>query len=466
MLGGLTPPVARGVRTLGEGLRAWMPGGAERAASYQVARALQRDMVSPADVIGKLDDAAVSGKQVTIADVGGANMQRIAEVAAQSPGEGSQRAKVFLEVRAKNQMHRLASDLKQATGTHKSAVEAIEETIEARAQAARPLYDAAMQFDVKPYPEIEKAFQSALATPYGEQAMNTAAKALSTEYRDGIDSVPYMVRIDAWKKAVDDLTEAAKRKGEGNLARVFTSLKKSVIDPIDNVTDVYRTARDAWGGPSQFLDAIDLGKSIEKMAPDEVAAFFRTASSANKDAFRTGAVHALRTKMGQNAAEMPDLTRVMKAPNMVDKIAHMMPDQQSADLFTRQLTTERDMAALGNKALRNSATAGRLAGMEDGKSVGIVGEMLSDLLSGRIGSLLHKAVVGVPGRIAEQTMPARNAEVARRVFETDPRLQRRILSDLERRGLPSAGTARPAIPLGSAAAQITTDPDRERLTGF
>jgi hypothetical protein len=124
------------------------------------------------------------------------------------------------------------------------------------------------------------------------------------------------------------------------------------------------------------------------------------------------------------------------------------------------------MAALGNKALRNSATAGRLAGMEDGKSVGIFGEMLSDLLSGRIGSLLHRAVVGVPGRIAEQTMPARNAEVARRVFETDPRLQRRILSDLGQRGLPGAGTARPAIPAGAAAAQITTDPDRPRLTGF
>jgi hypothetical protein len=63
-------------------------------------------------------------------------------------------------------------------------------------------------------------------------------------------------------------------------------------------------------------------------------------------------------------------------------------------------------------------------------------------------------------------MPARNAEVARRVFETDPRLQRRILDDLQTHGLPSAGTARPAIPTGVAGAAITTDPDRPRLTGF
>jgi hypothetical protein len=423
-------------------------------------------MVTPDALKTKLAEAQVTGKQVTLADVGGANMQRIAEVAAQSPGEGSQRAKTFLEGRAKNQMYRLASDLKQATGTHKSAVDAIEETLKAREAAAKPLYDTAMQFPADQHPQIKAAFESAIETDYGKQAMRTAAKALNTEYRGGIDTVPYMVRIDAWKKAVDDLTEAAKRKGEGNLARVFTGLKKSVIDPIDGVTDVYRNARDAWGGPSQFLDAIDLGKSIEKLAPDEVAAFFRTASSANKDAFRTGAVHALRTKMGQNSAEMPDLTKVMKAPNMVDKIAAMMPDQQSADLFARQLATERDMAALNNKALRNSATAGRIAGMDDTKSVGIFSEMLSDLLSGKIGNLLHKAIIGVPGRIAEHAMPARNAEVARRVFETDPRLQRRILDDLGQRGLPSAGTARPAIPTGVAGAMITTDPEQPRLTGF
>lgn len=471
LLGAALPVALRAGNTLYQGIRAALPGGAERGASYAVGRALQRDATDPRALADQLDEAAALGKPATMADVGGANVKRLAEVAAQSPGAGSQQAKVFLEGRAKGQLARLANDLKQATGTYKAASEAIEETLEARSQAAAPLYKAAMEFPAEQYPEIVEAFQGALKTPYGRSAMARASRDLLTEYRGGIDSVPFMVRIDAWKKAIDDLAGQAQRSGARNQGRVIQGLRDSVIGTVDDVQKragqpVYLEARNAWSGPSQFLDALDVGRKIEKMSPDEVAAFFRSASEANKDAFRVGAVNALQVKMGQNAAEMPDLTRVMKSPNMADKIRAMIPDEALAETYGRRLGIEREMASTGNQALRNSATAARLAGMEDNKDVGILMEALRDLMTGRIGGLLQKVVFGVPGRIRERALPARNAEIARRLFETDPRLQRDILTDIGMRGIPSAAPVRPSVVTGTAASQLMTDPAEPELTGF
>lgn len=382
-VGAIAPTVVRGVSSAVSGVRNAVSPSAGAAAD--IGRAIVRDETTPQAMAQRVAASQIDRPgEATLADVGGENVRGLVERIAQTPGAGRTQVVPALTARQEGQAGRIADDLRGLTGTSRAASQAIDETIAERAAASRPLYDEAFNFNARESPEIVRAWQNATAQGYGRSILNSASlrRALQTEYgiRDAADA-PLMVLIDAWKKTADDLIGEATRKGSNNTARVISRMRDSVVDVVDTHNPAYLSARNAWSGPSRYLDMIEEGRGIlsRNVSADEMAANFRRLTAADQEAYRIGAISSIISRMGNDGARLADMTKYLRSPEMRAKISAMMPDDAARQAWQRRLDFEVTSSELTGRALGNSATARRLAEKQDAE--GIVGDLVLDVFT-------------------------------------------------------------------------------------
>lgn len=401
--GVVAPYLASGVAGLVNRVRnAFSPGA---GAAADIGRALARDATTPQE-IGQAARVAAQERPgvVTLADVGGENVRGLVERVAQTPGAGRTQVIPRLTDKQRQQAGRLTSDLRQLTGTRRSAFEATEEVIRQRKAAADPLYDEALAFNAREDLGIVRAWQNETSTGFGQAVLNSSnlRRTLQTEY--GIQNAadaPLMVVIDAWKKGVDDLVAKA-RKDAPNRARVLTGMKNRVIDAVDRSNPAYAVARDAWAGPAAYLDAIDEGRKIgsRNVSAEEMRGAFRALGQSEQEAFRTGAISSIMARMGNDASKLGDMTKFVRSPEMRAKIAAIMPTPELAEAWARRLDFEVGSSELTAQALGNSATARRLAERADAED--LVTDLVVDALSGSGSiSLLRRTLTAGPRAIRD-----------------------------------------------------------------
>ena len=413
------PVGASGVRAVASGVQsAFRP---VVGATRRLAQALRRDGIKPEQIAQALQEAQTLGKPAVVADLGGSAARRELEVAVQSPGAAAQSAERLFVQRNKDQLARLSKDLVEGTGVKADAVEdVITKTMALRAKAAKPVYEKAMAFQAELNDDIVNAWTSATRTPLGKQALGKARKILNVE---DFDKAPLMERIDAFKRGLDDVIGSSKQKGENAIAAKALQVKHSLIESVDNVNPAYKTARQIWESGSNYLDAIDRGREVFK--PNFTSARLRQEFSqmadAEQEAFRIGVVDAVVAKMRQQSAKEPNLIKIVRSPEMRDKLkAVMKPDQ--AKRLDRILDIEDAMSATANQVTKGSQTAQRTAAMaEQQKQVGIMG-LMEEISALAITPLRNLVVRGIPSaaRRAKDSLLARqNAEIARRLLSSD-----------------------------------------------
>lgn len=382
-VGAAAPYVVRGAANVAGSIKNAISPGSQQAAD--LSRAIMRDADDPASLMARANNASIDRPGgVTLADVGGENVRGLVERIANTPGAGRTQVIPALTAKQQGQAGRISNDLRSLTGTVRTARQATDEIIAERAEAAAPLYKEAFDFNARDVPEIVRAFEDATATGYGKAILNGSnlRKTLQTEY--GIENVkdaPLMVLVDAWKKQVDDQIGAAVRGGAGNTSRVLTGMKERVVATVDEFNPAYGSARRAWEGPSKYLDNIEKGRSIlsTKADSEEFAANFAKLSDADKEAQRIGAVSSIVAKMGNDGANLADMTKYLRSPEMRAKIAAIMPDADAAQAWMRRLEFEVESSKMTGRALGNSATARRLAEQEDQK--GLMVDLVFDALA-------------------------------------------------------------------------------------
>lgn len=387
--------VARGSRAIRNAL------SPEANVSADLARAIVRDADDPASLMARANNASIDRQGIaTLADVGGENVRGLVERVAQTPGAGRTQVVPALTQRQQGQAMRIANDLRSLTGTHKSAVETVNETMSARAAAARPLYKQAMAVDVAQDPRVVEAVMNETSTGWGRAILNSTAvkRTLQTEY--GVTGTPgpehLMPIIDAWKKAADDIVGEAVRSGNANKARVISQMRDRVISVVDDANPDYKAARDAWAGPSQYLDSIERGRGILKTteSAEEFAARFRALPQAEQEGERIGAISSIIGKMGNDAAKLGDMTKFLRSPEVRAKIAAIMPTDEAAQAWARRLDFEVTSSELTGRALGNSATARRLAERQDAEN--LAGDLVMDALTGSPQSFIRKVISAGP----------------------------------------------------------------------
>jgi hypothetical protein len=170
-----------------------------------------------------------------------------------------------------------------------------------------------------------------------------------------------MVIIDAWKKAADDTAQGLARSGYGNAARVVGDMKNRVVSVVDQYNPAYKAARDAWAGPTRYLDALEQGRRVTKDSADDVRATLSGLGNSEREAYVTGALASIFGKMGNDPARLGDMTKYLRSPQMRAKVAALMPDDAAREAWNKRLDFEVGASELTGRALGNSATARRQA---------------------------------------------------------------------------------------------------------
>jgi hypothetical protein len=352
-------------------------------AAADLTRALRDDGDTAATITQRLGQASLTRPgMATLADVGGENVQGVVERVAQTPGAGRAGMVPRLTNKQSQQAIRLSSDLREMTGTSTSAYQTVQELIGERAAAARPLYEQAHQFDAGANPGIMQIWGDETQRGYGQAILNSPdlRRTLQTEFGvDDVEGAPLMTVIDAWQRSARDMIDNATRNGNNNLARVLTGMRQRVLRVVDQENPAFAEARAAFAGPSQFMDAMGHGQAILRTPADEFAGIFTNAAPVDQQAMRIGAVSAIIEKMGGKVQELGDMTRILRSPEMQQKIMQIVPPHRRQH-WARRLQYEANSSRLTGRALTGSPTARRLA--ERAEVEGMVGDLMIDAMTG------------------------------------------------------------------------------------
>ena len=419
-VGAVVPPLAAAGKSAFSLSRAAMQP--EFGARQRIGQAVRRDDMTPDQLIGALEEAQTLGRPATLADVGGEAVKRELEIAVQSPGKAASLAEKFLSQRNKEQLTRLSNDLIQGTGIAAENVEdIITKTMRVRSNAARPVYDKAMDFSAELNDDIVETWRASINTPLGKEALVKARKILNVEK---FDEAPLMERLDAFKRGLDDVIGSARSKGENAVAKKASDMKKEIVELVDAVNPDYKLARKIWENESSYLDAIDRGRDVLKpsFTGAKLKQEFADLTDYEQEAFRIGVVDAVVTRLRQQSAQEPNLVKLLRSPEIRDKLKAVMKDDHAARL-DKILDIEDAMFRTASQARHGSPTAKRQAAMaEQEKQLsafrGI--DFILELAITPFRAIFLRALPAIPRAARERMLAKQNADIAKRLLISDP----------------------------------------------
>jgi hypothetical protein len=401
----------------------------DRSAVQQVERALERDGMTVEQFRRQSDELQQRYPGTAMpADAGGENVQGLIERVAQTPGAGRSQVIPALTERQQGQPQRItdtlqdltkserdsfnraAEDLGRATGSKRTAFQAVEEAMAQRSRDAQPLYAKAYQEPVPWSTELEDLFKR----PVMQEAYRAASRRAGNEGRDfygkfidlkddgtfTMQSVPSTGDLDFIKKTLDSKMGTLERAGDYSESRVIKGIRTKLVDMMDAASPTYRQARSAWAGPSQFIEQVDNGRSIlsRNISAEELAANLGKLSPSELDGYRIGAVSAIVNRMGSDPAKMADVTKYLRSKEMRDKVAAMLPDDAARQHWGEMLDFEVNASSMAGRSLGNSATARRAAEMADADGIGgdlVLGALAGTPVGGLFSQFINKAGRGL-----------------------------------------------------------------------
>lgn len=331
VVGPITQPV---MGILGAGSRQIVarvsPAKAEQYAQQKVAEALLRD--TPPDLLASalsMSQARMGklGTEARIADVGGANMRQLLDTIATLPGETKQALERAIRERQAGRAGRLVSAADEALGTQGSQFQqSIDNFSELRRIESRPFYNAIDQAVVT----VDAPLMNLLKR--SENLQGAAELLYRTKTGQTIDlsklqagqSVPMNV-LDTLKQSLYDSAQSLKRSGSSQQANAYDDVRQELIKALSERSpkvggkSAYAQAMEKWAGPSQMMDAAELGR---KAMTGDIINFkqeLRGLSQSEMDAFRIGALQVLRQKTGTETGQT-SLLKMWKEPATQERL--------------------------------------------------------------------------------------------------------------------------------------------------
>lgn len=449
--GGIIPADQAEISLLGLGARpgapiagvgprpAITPGGITRAGADATAAAADKELGLIASQETGAPKVIPQSKQdiATLADVAGTRGQDAIERLAQTPGAARAGLENFLTERQKGQLYRISDDLKGALGVKRGAFESIEKTVKERNAAAVPAYNRAYTdgdfaiWDQSPLFErlasaqpVRDAMASAVkdwelnAVADGYGAMNPRATVegggIIKFKNGGVPAFPNLQFWDYTKQAIDKMI-AAEMKPDGTFTRRganLTKINKLLTGALDDIVPTYGQARQSWGGKSEYLNAINFGKTIKNIGADEWAGELAGMNDAQKEGVRIGLASELLRGAGNNTAELADITKFFRSPEMRQKISAAMPNQEAAVKWDQALNFEINSSSLVGKSLRGSQTARRT--LEAADAAKMAGDLVFDMFAGGKTTIAKKLLQATYGKVRDRMRTNVDTELAKR----------------------------------------------------
>jgi hypothetical protein len=378
------------------------------------------------DVSTRATAAAGRGKPVALVDVGGDRFRRLSRGARAVSGDVIDQR---LGARAAAESDRFVSDIDDVLGTQRGIPQELDDMIARQRTQANELYPRARAAGIEVKQENAQQVETlrrVLVKPQFRDAFATAQRIaeladdpigdIFTEGADGVtlSVIPDVRTLDYIKKGVDAVIERG-NNGQG-LAKHEASLlrdrMRDVLGVYDELAPEYGAARQAFAGEAELQNAyraavdgsdqvLRAGRNMPNFlaaSKDEVVAALSQMTSSEMDAYRKGAVAALK-RAEQNAGD--GSSRVRKffgSPAMRAKLQAIFPDQASFDDFSARMGDERDMRGSFDFLRGNSQTADKLV---DAADAGDVGQIARGAMSGGIPGMIGAGAKAVQRRLVQ-----------------------------------------------------------------
>jgi len=373
-LGVGTQPV---MSVLGAGGRQVMarvsPTSAGTYAQQKVAEALIRDVPEPLTGASALTRAQSRllklGPEARIADVGDKSTRNLLDVQATLPGTTATAVERAIRERQVGRAGRLMEASDETLGTQGAQfTQSIENFANKRFQESRPYYavvdTANLSVDNNLINLLKKSgsMQRDAENLYRKQTgLDIDLSALKYG-----EQVPMNV-LDTLKQTLYDSAQALRRTGNNNDALATDKIRIDLTDLLVNKSpkiggqSAYGLAMKTYAGPSQMMDAADVGRMVMKGDILDVQQATKGMSQSELEAYRIGVLQALRQQTGTEAGQT-SLLKFYKEPATQDRLKAAFGNDYKA--FSAAVLREGQLKKM-ESAGRGSQTAARLAGQGD-----------------------------------------------------------------------------------------------------
>lgn len=436
-LGGTTAakvlPKIPGVQQAFEaGKRAVGLGGtfAERA-DQKLLQALQRDGISPADALARLQTIKSSNyKPETIIELGGENTRRLADIVAQYPG-ASQVARTLAEERTAGAPQRILQDFRSAFQANTDAMQLADSLIKQRSEIAKPLYQKAYQeggviqndriMELMKLPAFDDAYQRArrIAAYDGIELPKSAAE---IDKLGGFD----LRTLDYVKRGLDDVIYNAKTPTSGIGKTELGKLKERRTEFVNLIDETgpesYKQARRAFAGPTEVYDAIEEGRKFATVDARQLAKLFQGLSEAEKEGFKIGVYDSIQMNISKGADGADVLRRVWGSPEKRSQMKVLLGEDTYNDL-SQQLLREKVIRQTDVKITGGSQTQPRTLAQREFEGQEELIPMVAQQGLGGVRQYLMRTMTGPGQPTAEALAPT--------LFSTDIGKQMEALTRLQ-----------------------------------
>lgn len=372
-LGGVSQPTMSVLGAAGRQATARMsPTAAGNYAQQKVAESLIRDVpenLAPSALNMAQARLLKLGPEARIADVGGKSTRNLLDVQATLPGTTADAVERAIRERQVGRAGRLMAGADEALGAQNAQFnQSIENFSNQRFAASRPYYAAIDQSTAT----VNNAIFDALSKSKGVQG--AAELLFSTKTGQVIDlaklktgeSVPMNV-LDSLKQSLYDKSTELRKVGSNAQAEAYDKVRIQLIKELEDQApkiggqSAYTMAMKTWAGPSQMMEAAEIGRKVMKGDILDMQQATKNLSASEIDAFRIGVLQGLREKTGTEAGQT-SLLKFYKEPSTKARLQAAFGGDYKA--FSSSVLAEEALKRFESIG-RGSQTATRLAGQAD-----------------------------------------------------------------------------------------------------
>jgi hypothetical protein len=431
------------------------PTAAGTQAQQKVAEALIRDVPAPLDPGSALNRAqsrlAKLGPQARIADVGGKSTFNLLDVQATLPGTTPNAVARAIRERQVGSGPRLMTASDEALGAQGAQfTQSIDNFKTQRFIESRPYYAVVDSSNVQVDNNLITLLKKSESLQRKAEGLYTKQTGLDLDLSQLKYGQPVPMNVlDTLKQSLYDAAQGLKRAGETNDALATDKIRTDLIEflteksPKIGGQSAYGLAMKTYAGPSQMIDAADIGRKVMRGDILDVQQAVKGLSQSEMDAYRIGVLQALRQQTGTEAGRT-SLLKFYKEDATKDRLKAAFGNDYKA--FSAAVLREGQLKQL-EAAGRGSQTAARLAGEAD-LDIAPLGQAVTAASSGN-----PMAIVTAATNLARQakTPEAVRNEIGRILLSRDPQQLQQLSEVIRRLNL---SRARAAGVSGFGAGQI------------
>jgi hypothetical protein len=418
------PLVIRGGGALGTFVKdrfSRSPEYIEKRAAGKVNTALERSGITPSEAAASMSLDRAAGIPSTLANTTRPTVGLAEIVTAKSERAGDTLGDV-LEANKAGGRERVVGQARRGIGNKGDFYQQEQDMVQNLRANANDLYEDAYKFGTVNDPTITRVLQNPRFKTFFEEAKKIADnERLAAELRGedpskyvlddifiadelgniALSKLPDVRTLDYIKRGMDAVVNKG-YKGEGMSsaeANSLKDLKKAMVGALDKATEVdgvsaYKVARQQYAGDAEVLDALRTGMNdFKKLDPEQVVSMMKGFSTAEKEAFKTGAVRSIYATVMDPSSNINAAQRLIGSPEMKDRLMPLFQSKAKFDLFKAALERESQLFQQSNRILSGSPSARRLAGIEafDAGESAINAFVGNSITGGWVNSLMNMA---------------------------------------------------------------------------